>query len=90
MCGIAGVISFDKRQISTDVLRSMGDRLIHRGPDAGEIWHDKSGQVGFSHRRLSIIDLAGSSQPMTSVDDNSTICFNGEIFNYQQLRIICR
>lgn len=86
MCGIAGIVSFNKEQISNDKLHAMGQRLIHRGPDAGDIWHDSTGTVGFSHRRLSIIDLAGSPQPMTNVDGQSTICFNGEIFNYKKLR----
>lgn len=86
MCGIAGIISFTSEKVSNDTLYSMGERLIHRGPDAGEIWHDTTGKVGFSHRRLSIIDLAGSPQPMSSHDNNSTICFNGEIFNYKDLR----
>lgn len=86
MCGIAGIISFTGERISNDTLNAMGERLIHRGPDDGSIWHDKTGAVGFSHRRLSIIDLAGSPQPMTSADRNTTICFNGEIFNYSTLR----
>ena len=86
MCGIAGLLSFKKEKIANEILYSMGERLLHRGPDAGDIWHDKTGSVGFSHRRLSIIDLAGSPQPMTSTDKTATICFNGEIFNYQDLR----
>lgn len=88
MCGIAGVISFEGNAIPNDTLYAMGERLIHRGPDAGDIWHDKSGSVGFSHRRLSIIDLTGSPQPMTSINGNTTVCFNGEIFNYSDLRKI--
>jgi asparagine synthase (glutamine-hydrolysing) len=86
MCGIAGVVSFDGTTISEELLRVMGERLIHRGPDDGATWHNKDGDVGFSHRRLSIIDVAGSPQPMTSADKNTTICFNGEIFNYKDLR----
>ncbi len=86
MCGIAGIVSLTRENVPNDTLYAMGERLFHRGPDAGDIWHDSTGSVGFSHRRLSIIDLAGSPQPMTSKDGNTTICFNGEIFNYQELR----
>lgn len=86
MCGIAGVVSFTGEHISDDLLRTMGARIAHRGPDDSSTWHNTDGNVGFSHQRLSIIDLAGSPQPMKSADKNATLCFNGEIFNYQDLR----
>lgn len=86
MCGIAGIFKFDGSQVSEVLLNSMGERLSHRGPDDSNIWLNQSKSVGFSHRRLSIIDVASSVQPMTSKSGNSTICFNGEIFNYQTLR----
>ncbi|MCP5363693.1 MAG: asparagine synthase (glutamine-hydrolyzing) [Hyphomicrobiales bacterium] len=82
MCGIAGVIRFDGRDVSEGELRRMVDVLSHRGPD--EDGYQTFGAVGFGHRRLSIIDPAGSHQPMSR--EHVTITFNGEIFNYQELR----
>ncbi|MCA9501913.1 MAG: asparagine synthase (glutamine-hydrolyzing) [Spirochaetaceae bacterium] len=82
MCGIVGIRRFDGVAIDPDRLRRMADQLVHRGPDDQGLWIE--GPVGFGHRRLSIIDLAGSPQPMRAGSD--TICFNGEIFNYQALR----
>jgi asparagine synthase (glutamine-hydrolysing) len=62
----------------------MADELVHRGPDGEGVWIE--GPVGFAHRRLSIIDLAGSPQPMASHDSRFHVAFNGEILNYRQLR----
>ena len=62
----------------------MTDRLAHRGPDGSGVW--TASGVGLGHRRLSIIDLEGSPQPMHSRDGRATIVFNGEIYNYRQLR----
>ena len=62
----------------------MAARLVHRGPDGEGYWVD--GSIGFGHRRLSIIDVAGSPQPMAAVDDRLHVTFNGEIFNYRELR----
>ncbi|UUT36636.1 hypothetical protein [Microbacterium elymi] len=60
----------------------MAGTVRHRGPDDGGWWVD--GPVGFGHRRLSIIDLAGSHQPMQSADGRWSLVFNGEIFNYRE------
>ncbi|OAA25088.1 asparagine synthase (glutamine-hydrolysing) [Frankia sp. EI5c] len=84
MCGIAGVLRFDGEPVDPALLSTMTGLLTHRGPDAEGFW--RAGPVGFGHRRLSIIDLAGSAQPMASADERHHICFNGEIFNYRQLR----
>jgi len=84
MCGIAGIIRLDGSAPERDRLVAMSDQLLHRGPDGSGVWIDRS--VGFSHRRLSIIDVAGSPQPMTSADGRLTVVFNGEIFNYRELR----
>jgi len=84
MCGIVGVVRFDGAPVEPSLLTAMADRLVHRGPDGHGIWVD--GSVGFAHRRLSIIDLAGSPQPMTSADDRLHVTFNGEILNYRELR----
>lgn len=87
MCGIAGVIQTSARSnypISESILKAMADKLIHRGPDeSGVFCH---GRIGFSHRRLSIIDLSTGQQPMHSPDGNISLVFNGEIFNYIELR----
>lgn len=84
MCGIVGIRRFDGRPVDEGLLRAMAARLRHRGPDGDgfRIVRD----VGFGHTRLSIIDLAGSPQPMTSASGPFHITFNGEIFNYQDLR----
>lgn len=84
MCGIVGVRRFDGGDVDVKLLRAMTERLVHRGPDADGYW--VSGPVGFGHRRLSIIDLAGSSQPMATVDGHCHLTFNGEILNYRDLR----
>lgn len=84
MCGIAGYVDFRSGDTSADVLQRMGDAIEHRGPDAGGIW--RSGPCGLAHRRLSIIDLKGSVQPMQSPGSGVTLVYNGELYNYRQLR----
>lgn len=84
MCGIAGIRRFDGAPVENGILRAMTSLLVHRGPDAEGFW--TNGPIGFGHRRLSIIDLSGSVQPMESVDGSCHITFNGEILNYQALR----
>jgi asparagine synthase (glutamine-hydrolysing) len=84
MCGIVGIRRFDGLPVDEGLLRRMAAQLHHRGPDGDgfAVWRD----VGFGHTRLSIIDLAGSPQPMTSASGPIHVTFNGEIFNYQELR----
>jgi asparagine synthase (glutamine-hydrolysing) len=84
MCGIAGMIHQDGRPIDRDLLRQMTDVLAHRGPDGEGFVID--GPVGFGHRRLAIIDLTAGAQPMSSEDGTVCITYNGEVYNYQQLR----
>jgi asparagine synthase (glutamine-hydrolysing) len=84
MCGIAGMRRFDGHPPDVAVLRDMTSMLAHRGPD-GEGFLLR-GNVGLGHRRLSIIDLEHSPQPMSSPDDRLHVCFNGEILNYRHLR----
>jgi len=91
MCGIAGFIRTSvSSEADNALLERMGESLRHRGPDAGSILVDPPGtapQVGLCHRRLSVIDLSeGGLQPMTSHNDRYVIVFNGEIYNYPELR----
>ena len=86
MCGIAGIVdTVGQRPIDSTLLRRMTDRLAHRGPD-GDGFHIHNG-VGFGHRRLAIIDVAGGQQPLFNEDGTVSITFNGEIYNYQELMI---
>ena len=82
MCGIAGYLA--AAPIADDVLVRMTKRIAHRGPDE-EGFH-RAGGLGLGFRRLAVIDLALSHQPMTTPDGALTIVFNGEIYNFRQLR----
>lgn len=82
MCGIVGIRFVDDRPVSADLIHEMMLTLVHRGPDAEGLWH--SAGIGLGHRRLAIIDPDGSAQPMR--DSLSVVCFNGEIFNHDELR----
>lgn len=85
MCGIAGVLEFKRgAQPSPEGLRRMAKTLTHRGPDEEGFY--TSGPVGLAHRRLSIIDLATGQQPMESPDRQVCLVFNGEIYNYPELK----
>ena len=86
MCGIAGIFSFTNK-VNTHQLKSMTDVISHRGPDGDGHWVNESGKIGFGHRRLSIIDLSNNGkQPMHYLDERYTITFNGEIYNYIELK----
>jgi asparagine synthase (glutamine-hydrolysing) len=84
MCGIVGIRRFDGQPVDERVLAAMAATLDHRGPDGSGVWTD--GDIGFGHRRLSIIDVDGSPQPMASSDGRLHVTFNGEILNYRELR----
>ncbi len=84
MCGIAGIVRFDGAPVDPAVLSAMAAQMVHRGPDGHGQWTGPG--VGLAHRRLSIIDLAGSPQPMASADEGLHVSFNGEILNYRELR----
>ncbi len=84
MCGITGIVNMSADvPIDADMLAKMNDLLSHRGPD-GSGFHVDNG-VGFGHRRLSIIDLAGGKQPLYNEDQSVVVTFNGEIYNYRDL-----
>jgi asparagine synthase (glutamine-hydrolysing) len=86
MCGIVGKIHFDPQHpVDARQIRAMADSVRHRGPDDDGIWTDRN--VGLGHRRLSIIDLSASGRnPMCNEDESVWIVFNGEIYNFQELR----
>ena len=85
MCGIAGVLGGPRVDLST--LKRMTGALAHRGPDDEGIWIDEEAAVGLGHRRLSIVDLSPAGhQPMLSPSGRFVITFNGEIYNYADLR----
>ncbi len=87
MCGIAGILCLDGEDLPNDAslcVKSMTDSMSHRGPDGEGLW--QKGQISLGHRRLSIIDLAGGTQPMQSADGRFCIVFNGEIYNFRSLR----
>src|SRR5436853_401870 len=90
MCGIAGMVDW-RAATSAERLRSIGEAMIetvrHRGPDAGAVWVEAEGGVALGQRRLAIIDLSpGGAQPMHSADRRYVITFNGEIYNYRDIR----
>lgn len=88
MCGLAGFLrtaSTPDREAHQRWLENMGQAIIHRGPDAGSTWLDDA--VGLVHRRLSILDLSDAgTQPMVSASARYVIAYNGEIYNFQELR----
>lgn len=84
MCGIVGVVGTAARAISPSVVPLMNSAIVHRGPDDEGVWHGSLGGVGM--RRLSIIDLAGGHQPIWTDDGQTGIVFNGEIYNFRELR----
>src|SRR5829696_7281421 len=87
MCGIAGGIA-----LSTDArpepnrVRAMSRLVSHRGPDGEGLWISPSGRACLAHRRLSVIDIEGGGQPFLDDAGSSAIVFNGEIYNYLELR----
>lgn len=85
MCGICGYYQLTP-QTSAEQLTAMADSLRHRGPDGTGIWTKLGHPCGLGHVRLAIIDLAGGAQPMQSTDERFVIAFNGEIYNYPELR----
>lgn len=84
MCGIAGIFYHDGRAAEISLLKRMTDTLVHRGPDGEGLRSFACG--GFGHRRLSIIDIAGGAQPMANENETVWITFNGEAYNFRDLR----
>ena len=90
MCGISGIISFhcELQKLELEILvKKMADTMLHRGPDAEGVWISEDSYCAFSHRRLSIIDVSeAGKQPMQSYDGRFVITFNGEIYNFLELK----
>lgn len=84
MCGIAGILQLGLDRVDTETVRKMVSVLRHRGPDATGFHAEP--QLALGHARLSIIDVSGGQQPMSTADESLWITFNGEIFNYIELR----
>ncbi len=85
MCGITGQFNFLRREpVARETIVRMADSIAHRGPD--DEGYFVAGPVGLGFRRLSIIDLAGGHQPMSDVEETVWIVFNGEIYNFKELR----
>ncbi|WP_293366789.1 asparagine synthase (glutamine-hydrolyzing) [Phenylobacterium sp.] len=84
MCGIAGYVDFSTGEPDRKVLTAMTKALGRRGPDASGVWIE--GACGLAHTRLSIIDVVGSPQPMAFPDSDVAIVYNGELYNYRELR----
>ncbi|MDR3401012.1 MAG: asparagine synthase (glutamine-hydrolyzing) [Chthoniobacter sp.] len=86
MCGICGQVSLASDEpVDQEMIRRMSRTLFHRGPDDEGYFFDRS--LGFGFRRLSIIDLAGGHQPMADAEESVWLVFNGEIYNYRELRV---
>ncbi len=85
MCGIAGIFHLGTpKPVDPARVVAMTDAMLHRGPDGGGVWTARG--VGLGHRRLSIIDLEGGAQPMLSADEQVVVVFNGEIYNFADVR----
>src|SRR5450755_3586624 len=85
MCGICGVINLDRSShVDLAILKAMNLSILHRGPDDDGFF--VSGNVGLAMRRLSIIDLQSGKQPVANEDQTIWLVYNGEIYNYRELR----
>src|SRR5512137_1737133 len=86
MCGIVGIFNLNGEPVSPVILRKMTDAIAHRGPDGEGFYLDSF--LGLGHRRLAIIDLSPAGhQPMMSPDGQYIVSYNGEIYNFQELKV---
>lgn len=91
MCGIVGIFNYQtKEPVDRGLLKKMADLLIHRGPDGEGFYFDDKNGIGFGHRRLAIIDLEKGNQPMTDREKSIWITYNGEIYNFQEIKDILK
>ncbi len=89
MCGINGIFNYSRRQLGDEIrlVSGMNDRIAHRGPDDAGVWRSPDGITTLGHRRLSIIDLTAAGQQPMSASHGPAVVFNGEIYNYRELKI---
>lgn len=86
MCGIAGLLGSSGQVVPVETLRGMADAIKHRGPDGEGYWQGDG--IGLAHRRLSILDLTNAAaQPMASVSGQDVLVYNGEVYNYREIRV---
>jgi asparagine synthase (glutamine-hydrolysing) len=94
MCGFAGLYNESRPnglEQTKNLLKAMGDAIAHRGPDDEGVWYDAADNIGFSHRRLSVIDLSPAGhQPMESRCRRYVIVYNGEIYNHLHIRVLLK
>jgi len=87
MCGITGIINFNKSPVNKALLKDMNDIIHYRGPDDEGFYYDDNNGIGFGHRRLSIIDLSPlGHQPMSNDEETLWITYNGEVYNYLEIK----
>lgn len=86
MCGITGFWNLDGRPVNREELIRFTSQLAHRGPDGWDVYADESASLGLGHRRLAIIDLNTGDQPMSYLNGRYWIVFNGEIYNFVELK----
>jgi asparagine synthase (glutamine-hydrolysing) len=87
MCGISGLVYFNDIKVSHHIISDFNNQLKHRGPDGHNVWIDEELNIGLGHRRLSILDLSDhGSQPMSFANERYWMVFNGEVFNFIELR----
>ena len=84
MCGFVGFVDKYKKKEKDKIIKDMADMISHRGPDSAGYFTDNN--IALGHRRLSIIDLEGGTQPIYNEDKTKVIVFNGEIYNYKELK----
>src|SRR4051794_38748732 len=84
MCGIDGVVDYGSEHSIRDSVVRMTECIAHRGPDADAFFIRDN--VGLGHRRLSIIDIEGGKQPFANEDSSVVLSYNGEVYNYRELR----
>ena len=85
MCGIAGIYNLNGENVSKSILKEMTNSIKHRGPDGDGFFIENN--IGLGHRRLSILDLSmAGNQPMESANQRYVLSYNGEVYNYLELR----
>src|SRR5688572_18330654 len=87
MCGIAGIVNTDRRPVEPANINILNRSLSHRGPDGDDLWQSEDHSIALVHRRLSILDLShAASQPMHSANGRYVMIYNGEIYNFLEVR----